>query len=159
MRFVWRDYDPQTMQYIEGLLDESAAASTGLDEGFRDFYAYWKGESCNLPDNPFQCKVVFCNDEPVAVIALWLHDREATIMEVIVHPQMRGAGVGTQLLKELLHCEEIIGRPIDAYEAVIYPDNIASQKAFEHAGFIYTSTHEDQDGISMKYTYRKSDSK
>ena len=38
LEFVWCDYDPITMGYIEKWLDESAVKSTGLDEGFRSFY-------------------------------------------------------------------------------------------------------------------------
>ena len=35
--FVWHDYDPITMGYVENWLDEHAVKSTGLDEGFRAF--------------------------------------------------------------------------------------------------------------------------
>ena len=40
MDYVWRDYNPKTMGYIENWLDESAIKLTGLDEGFCDFYEY-----------------------------------------------------------------------------------------------------------------------
>ena len=36
---------------------------------------------------------------------------------------------------------------------MLYPDNIASQKAFENAGFKLSHTHKDQDGESMLYVY------
>ena len=44
MNYVWRDYNPKTMRYIESWLDESAIKSTGLDEGFCGFYEYWASE-------------------------------------------------------------------------------------------------------------------
>lgn len=42
--YVWRDFDPKAMQYIEDWLDESAVKSTGMDEGFCAFYEYWANE-------------------------------------------------------------------------------------------------------------------
>ena len=34
MEYIWRDYDPETMGYVESWLDEAAVRSTGLDDGF-----------------------------------------------------------------------------------------------------------------------------
>ena len=151
MNFVWCDYDPKTMSYIEKWLDESTVRSTGLDDGFRDFYEYWVNEDGFVVGENFWCKVVCENDKPVAVIALCQHGQKTLIMEIVVDPEMRGHGIGTKLLKELLAGEEIIGFAIHKSEAVIFPDNKASQKAFENAGFHYHHTHED--GRSMSYLY------
>ena len=74
-------------------------------------------------------------------------------MEVLIAPQKRCQGKGTKLLKELLNSKEIIGFKIQKGEAVIYPSNIASQKAFENAGFIYHNNHKDENGDSMHYIY------
>jgi len=72
---------------------------------------------------------------------------------MVVAPHLRGQGKGTKLLKELLANKEILGMGIHKCEAEIYPSNIASKKAFENAGFIYTCTHGDESGKSMTYTY------
>lgn len=40
MDFVWRDYQPDAMAYVEQWLDASAVGATGLEEGFRNFYEY-----------------------------------------------------------------------------------------------------------------------
>ena len=72
MKFVWSDYDPETMGYVESWLDESAVKNTGLDEGFRDFYEYWAKEDGYAVGENFWCKVVFENGQPFAVIALTL---------------------------------------------------------------------------------------
>ena len=74
-------------------------------------------------------------------------------MEVVIAPEKRGQGKGSKLLKEFLENAEITGCAIHKSEAVIYPDNIASQKTFENAGFKYSHNHEDQDGESMLYVY------
>ena len=76
-------------------------------------------------------------------------------MEVLVAPEKRGQGKGSKLLKELLDCKEIIGSAIQKSEALIYPSNIASQKAFENAGFTYLRTHKDENGDSMLYVYER----
>lgn len=155
MNFVWCDYNPNTMRFIENWLDESAVKSTGLDEGFQAFYAYWASEDGFVVGENFWCKVTFENDQPFAVIALCRHEGKIIIMELLVAPEKRGQGKGTKLLKELLANEEIIGFPIQKCEAVIYPDNTTSQKSFENAGFQYHHNHTDGDGDSMYYAYER----
>ena len=77
-------------------------------------------------------------------------------MEVLVAPEKRGRGKGSILLKELLQSKEIVGFEILHSEAVIYPNNVASQRAFENAGFIYHNNHKDENGDSMNYVYARS---
>ena len=151
MRFIWHDYNPASMSYVEDWLDEAAVRTTGLDEDFRHFYCYWAHEDGFIPGQNFWCKVACQNDQPLAVIAFCLHEERIIIMELVVAPQRRGQGIGTKLLQALLNSKEIIGMAVRQYEAVIFPGNIASQRAFEHAGFRYHHTHED--GASMLYVY------
>ena len=153
MECVWHDYNPKTMWYIESWLDENAIQATGLDEGFHSFYEYWANEDGFTVGENFWCKVVFENDEPFAVIAFCLHEHKINIMEVLISPEKRGQGKGSKLLKELLNSTEIIGFKIQKSEAVIYQSNIASQKAFENAGFKYLRNHKDRNGDSMNYVY------
>jgi ribosomal protein S18 acetylase RimI-like enzyme len=153
MIFSWLDYDPHTMGYVENWLDESAVKSTGLDEGFRSFYEYWANEDGFVVGKNYWCKVVFDDDKPVAVIALCMNEGSVTVMEIVVDPEKRGQGIGRKLLKELLAREDIIGFSIVKSEAVIFPTNIASQKAFTNAGFRYHHTHEAGD--ALYYAYKK----
>ncbi len=153
MIFSWLDYDPHTMGYVENWLDESAVKSTGLDEGFRSFYEYWANEDGFVVGKNYWCKVVFDDDKPVAVIALCMNEGSVTVMEIVVDPEKRGQGIGRKLLKELLAREDIIGFSIVKSEAVIFPTNIASQKAFTNAGFWYHHTHEAGD--ALYYAYKK----
>ena len=153
MNFIWYDYNPNTMSFVENWLDESAIKSTGLDEGFRAFYEYWSKEDGLIPGENFWCKVTFEEDTPFAVIAFCQHEHKIIIMEVLVAPEKRGQGKGSTLLKELLNSKEIVGFEIQHSEAVIYPNNVASQRAFENAGFIYHNNHKDENGDSMHYIY------
>lgn len=157
MCFVWHDYDPQTMSFVEDWLDKSAVKSTGLDEGFRAFYEYWENEDEFVSGVNFWCKVVFENDEPFAVMAFCRHEDKIIIMEVLIKPEKRGLGKGTKLLKEFLNCKEVTGFAIQKCEAVIYPNNTASQKAFEKAGFKHHHSQKDENGDSMNYVYQRSD--
>ena len=156
VNYVWYDYDPNTMGFIENWLDESAVKSTGLDDGFRAFYAYWANTEGFVVGKNFWCKVTFEKDEPFAVIAFCQHECKTIIMEVVIAPDKRSQGKGSALLKELLNNEDIIGFTIQKSEAVVYPSNIASQKAFENAGFKYHHNHNDENGDSMNYVYERS---
>ena len=88
MNYVWRDYNPNTTGYVEAWLDESAIQSTGLDDGFRDFYEYWANEVDFVVGENFWCKVVFENDTPFAVIAVCRHEQKTNIMEVVIAPRV-----------------------------------------------------------------------
>lgn len=149
--FVWHDYDPITMGYVENWLDEAAVKSTGLDEGFRTFYEYWAKEDGFSVGENFWCKVALENDNPTAVIAFCQHEQKIIIMEIVVAPELRGQGIGKKLLREFLESEEIIGFAIQKGEAVLFPTNTASQKAFENAGFQYHHTYEDGSAILYRY--------
>jgi len=156
LNYIWCDYNPNTMSFIENWLDESAVRSTGLDDGFHAFYEYWVNEDGFVLGENFWCKVTSENDKPFAVIAFCQHEGKTIIMEVLVAPDKRGQGKCSALLKELLHNKEILGFTIQKSEAVIYPSNMASQKAFENAGFKYHHNHKDGNGDSMNYVYESS---
>ena len=64
MDFDWRDYDPQTMEFVESWLDEATVRSTGLEDGFRDFYEYWEKEDGFSVGENYWCKVVYEKDQP-----------------------------------------------------------------------------------------------
>ena len=152
MNFDWRDYNPETMGYVENWLDEYAVRMTGMDDGFRQEYEYWSNEDCNTVGENYWCKVVFENEVPFAVIEFGLYEGVVTIMETFVAPEKRGQGMGSKSIKELLeNSKTIIGIDIENAETIIYPSNIASQKAFEKAGFKYHSTHEDGDAMTYVY--------
>lgn len=151
MNFVWCDYHPESMQYVENWLDADAVRSTGLDEGFRSFYDYWTKEDGFAVGENFWCRVVSLGQIPFAVLAYCLHESKILIMEMVVDPAKRGQGLGAEVLRELIAQDEISGVKIRKWEAVIFLSNAASQKAFTNAGFRYHHTHEDGDAVYYVY--------
>lgn len=154
MKYAWHDYDPGVMGYVETWLDASAVRSTGLEEGFRSFYEYWAGEEGFVLGENFWCKVISDSEGPFAVVALCLYEGSVNVMEILVAPEKRGRGYGADLLRELLHHEQILGFPVHKSEALIFLSNAPSQKAFEKAGFQYQRTHEDGDAVYYCYQSR-----
>ena len=154
MNFKWLDYSSVFADTVKRFLDEEAIRMTGIDEGFNDYYNYWVNEENTVIGENFWCKVIFKNEKPVGVVALGrAPDGEFVLSEIIVSPTMRGHGVGSAVLNELLYNgEDIIGQKIEKSMAVIFPDNIASQKCFEKAGFKFHSAHPDGDAWYYKYT-------
>ena len=153
MHFAWCEYDPASMAFIENWLDAAAVRSTGLEDGFRDFYEYWAAEPGYRVGENYWCKVVYEKDLPVGVIAFTLYEGKITIMEILVAKEKRGQGKGSQILKELHSCPEILGFSIQQSEAVIFPGNRASQRAFEKAGYYHHHTYED--GSALIYVYER----
>ena len=118
------------------------------------FYEYWKNDVETILGETYWCKLITDDNIPFAVIALSLYDNAYTIMEYVVDPQRRGTVYGTLGLCELLRDSRfIIGKNISHAVAVIYPNNIASRKVFEKAGFVFD--HAYPDGDAYYYTYRK----
>ena len=152
MEFIWIDYCTACENEVEALFDSDAVKFTGCDDGFKAFYDYWLGE---IGTDSFFCKVIISEEHLMGVIALArAQDGVFTIQEFVVSPEHRGKGLGTMMLKEFLqHSMDIMGQEITVAKAVIYPDNLASQKAFSKAGFVHTLTH--PDGDAMYYQYKK----
>ena len=155
MLFKYIDYSEKFVEITESLIDETAINNTGCDEGVHHFYNYWLEESDTILNQNFWCKLAFGGNELIGVICLGLSPtKEFTIMEIIVAPNKRGKGLGSSIIHELIdNSEKIIGKEIETAKAVIFPNNIASKKAFEKAGFLFTGSH--PDGDALYYTYAK----
>ncbi len=154
MRYIWKDYNPESMGFVEAWLDKHAVRMTGMDDGYRSEYEYWAGEEEYIVGKNFWCKIVYENENPFALVQLGLYEGVVTIMETIVAPGKRGKGLGSAVIRELLqNGKNIIGFDIEKAEAVIFPSNIASKKAFEKAGFYFS--HANEDGDALYYVYEK----
>ena len=154
MDFVWNDYNEIHLKSIEKLLDKSARRSTGMDDGFKEYYDYWINEPETKYGENFWVKVISADSKTIGIMVIGYAEESFLISEYVIAPKMRGKGIGTKALKELLNeSQAIIGKKIHRAEAVIYPSNTASQKAFEKAGFKYYHTHEDGD--AMEYIYEQ----
>ena len=152
MNFGWKDYSARYASIVESWMDAEAKRFSGCDEGWEDYFNYWKNDKQTQLGINFWGKVVFMHSIPIAVISLALADEKIIVSEFIVAPSYRGRGFGTQILQELLsHGTEIIGFAIHTVRAVIFPNNIASQRAFEKAGFEFESAHPDGDALYYIY--------
>jgi RimJ/RimL family protein N-acetyltransferase len=82
--------------------------------------------------------VAIVDDVRAAVVRFDLAEGEATI-GVAVAPSFRGRGIGARIIvgaTEELGRDRPRARPV----AWIRPDNVASRRAFERAGYVYVST-------------------
>lgn len=152
MYFIWKDYTSEYAPFINTWLDTQAISMTGIDQGWNEYWNDVLEDAKNFSGSKEYCKIVYENDKPVAVISFGYYKSIVTISEIVVDPLLRGQGKGSRIIIDLLeYSDELIGGKIDRYTAVIYPDNIASQKAFEKAGFRFDYAH--KDGDAWYYTY------
>lgn len=144
MKYTWVDYCSACTSDVEALFDSEAVEFTGCDDGFFAFYDYWKRE---LPDGELFAKVIYDGSELIGVVSLARAEAGAfTVQELVIAAERRGEGIGTAVIKELLdNATAIIGEEILSAEAVVFPKNIASQRAFMKAGFVEMSR--DDGGI------------
>lgn len=158
MRYIWKDYSPVTMAFVENWLDKNAVHMTGIDDGWRAFHEYWITDGGLNPSVNYWCKVVYDGKTPFAILAVSLSEETLHMMELLVKPEMRGKGLGSALIRELFSDgERIIGHRIEKASAVICPNNSASRKAFEHAGFVLEYANDSEDAWHYRYVSRKAD--
>lgn len=152
MKFAWDDYSVTYKDVVESWLDEDAKKFTGCDDGFEEYYNYWANEAETELGENFWVKIICQDGIPVGVISMSLWDEIFTVSEYIICPDYRGRGIGSSALVELmLESKVILGREITEACAVIYPNNVPSQKAFEKAEFKFESEHPDGDAWNYRY--------
>ena len=126
---------------VQSWLDADARQNTGMEDWDEDIH-YWQKES---PET-FHA-LIFGDPVPAAAVYFFTEPDKLHIGEILVDPAMRGKGVGTAVLKYLLYTYSGCRKAA----AVIFPDNIPSQRAFRKAGFVYTSTHPDGDAAYFAF--------
>ncbi len=152
MMFTWREYTEADASLADGWLDEAAIKLTGLDEGFDDCCQYWKEQPETLWGENMWAKLFCADGTPVGVCLLAMEKGVLTVSEMLMDPKQRGKGYGSAALQELLaEGNAILGKQILSAKAVIYPDNIASQRAFVKAGFRFEKAHPDGDAWYYRY--------
>ena len=152
MHFTWKEYAVQDAPLLDSWLDEEARANTGVEDGFDDYCAYWFSQEETKVGENFWVKLFCLEGVPVGVVAIALWEGVFTVSELLVDPARRGQGLGSMALRELLeHGKVILGVPVASARAVIFPDNLASQKAFEKAGFRFEQAHPDGDAWYYRY--------
>ena len=152
MKYDWIDYTSAYKELVDSWMDEDAKRFTGCDEGFDEYYQEMLNDPETKLGGNYWAKIIIADTEPIGIIAIGLWDRVFTISEFIIRPDRRGNGLGSSVLAELLaQSRNIIGVKIKDATAVIFPNNAASQKAFENAGFIFHSEHPDGDAWYYRY--------
>ena len=143
MRFIWTEYRREDAETVEKWMDSTARKNTGCEDGWAEYADACMREPETVMGENFWLMTVSEEGTPFAAIA-----------ELVVAPEKRGRGSGTALLAELLeNSGAILGKDFVSAKAVIFPDNAASQRAFEKAGFHFESAH--PDGDAWYYVYRK----
>ncbi len=154
MRFRWRNYDSSDAGLVDSWLDGDAVRQTGLDDGWQSFYDYWMAQS-RAGEGKDRCFLLWQGNMPFAVMYLCVLGGEMILSELVVAPGMRGRGYGTAVIMELLeNAVMLVGTPVCAVKAAIFPGNLASVRAFEKAGFSLVSRQRDAWGDSLHYAYR-----
>lgn len=156
MKYSFIKYTEKHTALAESFFDEEARRLTGCDDGWEDYYRYYTcNEAEEKLEEDFWCRLIYLDSLPLGIIAFGVYEGTLTVSELVISPQMRGKGHGNAILTELL--EEYTaeyGIKYDRAMAVIFPDNKASQKAFEKAGFVFESAHPDGDALYYIYTNR-----
>ncbi len=148
--FEWTSYTNTHAELVDSWLDKDAVRKTGIEDGWQSFYDYWTKECPNVAGKSF-CYIISKSGVPFGVMFLATIGDTLLISEFIVAPKMRGKGYGAAVIADLVaNCESLSDKKISTVHAVIYPSNIPSQKAFEKAGFIHTSTHPDGDAFNYE---------
>lgn len=157
MNFNWITYDAEHKTIVDSWFDDIARRFTAIDDSWENYVQYWEDNSdSNKGEYFWSIMITDENKNPFGVIAVALSDDVFTISEYVIDPQKRNKGYGSSALKELLlESQRIIGKEIKIANAVIFLSNIASQKAFEKAGFKYESIHSAGDAICYTYTAKK----
>lgn len=152
MQFEWTDYCAGNAALVDSWLDAAAVAMTGLDQGWDDYWNAVLADAVNYPGCRDFCKIIRKNGAPIAAICFGCYGGIATVSEIVVAPQYRGKGYGTRILRELVtHGDELLGEKVAKICAVVFPNNLPSQRAFTKVGFAFESAHED--GTSWNYVY------
>lgn len=151
MDFHWRDYISADAELIDQWLDRDAAAMTGIDSGWDTYWNEVIADAVNYPGCRDFCKVVSISGVPVAAVVFGFYRGDAVVSEIVVAPSHRAKGVGSRIIKELVtHADIWFDEEIKQFCAIIFSQNIASQKAFQNAGFVMSCTHNES---TFEYTY------
>ena len=115
--------------------------------GIDDYFDYF--EAINPNPDYFLIKASFDN-KIIGEIGLEIID-EVGYIALMINPGEQSKGHGRKIL-ELFMCRlnQIIGRKIKHVEAGIFPDNAASKRCFESAGFRFVKNGGDGE---MLYVY------
>ncbi|MFU2158483.1 MAG: ribosomal protein S18-alanine N-acetyltransferase [Caldisericum sp.] len=96
----------------------------------------------------------------VGFVGVWYEGKKLHIINVAVHPNERGKGIGTSLLVFAINLAKELGHEVVYLEA--RKSNVSAQRLYKKLGFIekeeLKSYYQDgEDGIRMELTVSKED--
>lgn len=152
MKYRWIDYSSDLSSLVNAWLDNDTVTMTGIYMGWDEYVNASIEDSQNYPDSKDFFKIILENNKPIAVMAYGYYQGVVTVAEFFVAPEERSKGKGSLIIADLIeNSNELIGLQINQYKVVIFPNNPASQRAFEKAGFEFESAH--SDGDAWYYVY------
>ena len=152
MNFVWMDYRAEDASLVDSWLDDAAARKTGIEDGWDSCWRAVQADAVNFPGCRDFCKLVYQDGAAVASIVYGVYQGEAVVSEILVDPKRRGEGLGTAILRELVgNLPQLLVTDAVRVTAVVFSDNMASQRAFLKAGFVLES--EDKAAQVQNYVW------
>ncbi len=100
------------------------------------------GMTCALAKKQFHNELFYLASEPSALLAYWQYDRFCYLEYIAVNPMMKGRGIGTQIMQELISRTL---HPIILEIEHVVDDTTRRRKSFyERLGFIANPQHQHQ---------------
>ena len=100
----------------------------------------------HFPDASYQ--IILNEAGPIGRLYVSRKEAEIRIMDITLLPQHRNAGIGTSLVRELLHEADLTGKAVNIWVELFNP----SQTLFERLGF----SKVEEDGFNYLMEYRTS---
>jgi RimJ/RimL family protein N-acetyltransferase len=109
----------------------------------------WFSYVCSTPG--VTAWIVYEGSLPVGQLQLDTYDDGTGTFGIAVNPRLRNQGYGKRILKAFLMRPEVTR--LTLLKAAVEPDNLASVRCLQHAGFIQDSAGPDHEGF-LQYTYQ-----
>lgn len=91
------------------------------------------------------CYVAFDDKQPMGIVDLEINTDKTAWMSLLVRPENRGQGLGTDILRSFLYNPAL--SQVQELKAEIEKENIASIRCFKKAGFIERMEPETTEGF------------
>jgi GNAT superfamily N-acetyltransferase len=160
MNFKWVDYGTAYEDEIDTWMDDEWVIKYAVDESIKADYACVMALDKIVLNENYACKVVFDDDELIAVVVLTVQHKPIHLSEkligidcIIVAPKARRKGYGVKINREIVrHIGEIMPVLQGAeciFDSEIDASHSASLRMTEDAGFVLAEQTDDGWAIMM----------
>ena len=92
-------------------------------------------------------------DRPIGLVAVECYTDRSAELSVVVDPARRGRGLCRRIVQATLELAEM--EEVDEVRAMVQPENVASLRCFEGAGFVQLSREpDDENSVTLIYCRR-----